>query len=39
LLLFDEGTGVCFVYDARLKFLVKGENGGKGAPMSGDTLP
>lgn len=31
---FANATGVCFLYDTRLKFLVNGENGGKGAPMS-----
>ncbi len=27
-------TGVAFLYDTRLRFLVNGEDGGKGAPMS-----
>jgi len=27
-------TAVCFLYDTRLKFLVGGEDTGKGAPMS-----
>jgi len=31
---FGAATGVCFLYDTRLKFLVDGKNGGKGAPMS-----
>jgi hypothetical protein len=31
---FGNATGVCFLYDTRLKFLVNGQNGGKGAPMS-----
>lgn len=31
---FGQATGVCFLYDTRLKFLVNGEDGGKGAPMS-----
>lgn len=31
---FGKATGVCFLYDTRLKFLVKGQDGGKGAPMS-----
>ncbi len=31
---FGEATGVCFLYDTRLRFLVNGQNGGKGAPMS-----
>ena len=31
---FDGATAVCFLYDTRLKFLVDGRSGGKGAPMS-----
>ena len=31
---FGKASGVCFLYDTRLKFLVNGKNGGKGAPMS-----
>lgn len=31
---FGKATGVCFLYDTRLKFLVNGKNCGKGAPMS-----
>ena len=31
---FAAATGVAFLYDTRLKFLVNGKNGGKGAPMS-----
>jgi len=31
---FGVATAVCFLYDTRLKFLVNGQNGGKGAPMS-----
>jgi len=31
---FGKATGICFLYDTRLKFLVNGQNGGKGAPMS-----
>jgi hypothetical protein len=31
---FGRASAVCFLYDTRLKFLVNGENGGKGAPMS-----
>lgn len=31
---FGRAAGVCFLYDTRLKFLVNGEDGGKGAPMS-----
>lgn len=32
--IFGSATAVCFLYDTRLKFLVNGKNGGKGAPMS-----
>jgi hypothetical protein len=31
---FGQAAGICFLYDTRLKFLVNGETGGKGAPMS-----
>lgn len=31
---FGAATGVAFLYDTRLKFLVNGRNVGKGAPMS-----
>jgi hypothetical protein len=31
---FGRATALCFLYDTRLKFLVNGLNGGKGAPMS-----
>ncbi|MYB89198.1 MAG: N-6 DNA methylase [Proteobacteria bacterium] len=31
---FKSATAVAFLYDTRLKFLVNGKNGGKGAPMS-----
>jgi hypothetical protein len=31
---FGAATGVCFLSDTRLKFLVQGKSGGKGAPMS-----
>lgn len=31
---FGQAAGVCFLYDTRLKFLVNGQDGGKGAPMS-----
>ena len=31
---FGKAAGVCFLYDTRLKFLVNGRNGGKGAPMA-----
>ena len=32
--IFGKATGICFLYDTRLKFLVNGKNGGKGAPMA-----
>ncbi|MCX6153406.1 MAG: DNA N-6-adenine-methyltransferase [Candidatus Kapabacteria bacterium] len=31
---FGKAHAVCFLYDTRLKFLVNGNGGGKGAPMS-----
>ena len=31
---FGRAAAVCFLYDTRLKFLVNGKEGGKGAPMS-----
>lgn len=31
---FSNACAICFLYDTRLKFLVNGEDGGKGAPMS-----
>lgn len=31
---FGNAAAVCFLYDTRLKFLVGGRDGGKGAPMS-----
>lgn len=31
---FTKATGICFLYDTRLKFLENGEDVGKGAPMS-----
>ena len=31
---FGKAKVVCFLYDTRLKFLVNGKDGGKGAPMS-----
>jgi len=31
---WTEATGVCFLYDTRLRFLVQGHDQGKGAPMS-----
>jgi DNA N-6-adenine-methyltransferase (Dam) len=34
LYVWDSATGVAFLYDTRLRFLVNGRDGGKGAPMS-----
>lgn len=31
---FAKATAVCFLYDTRLRFLVDGQDEGKGAPMS-----
>lgn len=31
---FGVASAVCFLYDTRLRFLVDGADGGKGAPMS-----
>ncbi|MDP8268345.1 MAG: DNA N-6-adenine-methyltransferase [Candidatus Tenebribacter davisii] len=31
---FGRANAICFLYDTRLKFLVNGKNGGKGAPMA-----
>lgn len=31
---FCRACALCFLYDTRLKFLMNGEDGGKGAPMS-----
>jgi len=31
---FGKASAICLLYDTRLKFLVNGQNGGKGAPMS-----
>jgi hypothetical protein len=31
---WGRATAVCFLYDTRLRFLVEGRDGGKGAPMS-----
>ena len=31
---FTKAHAICFLYDTRLKFLVNGNGGGKGAPMS-----
>jgi len=32
--IYGRATAICFLYDTRLKFLVNGRGGGKGAPMS-----
>jgi hypothetical protein len=32
--MYGRATAICFLYDTRLRFLVDGEDGGKGAPMS-----
>ncbi len=32
--IFGVADAVCFLHDTRLKFLVNGRNGGKGAPMA-----
>ncbi len=34
LYVWGAATGIAFLYDTRLKFLVDGKSGGKGAPMS-----
>lgn len=34
LYVWGASTGIAFLYDTRLKFLVDGKDGGKGAPMS-----
>ena len=31
---YGKATGICFLYDTRLRFLVNGQDSGKGAPMS-----
>lgn len=31
---FGHATAICFLYDTRLRFLVDGLDGGKGAPMA-----
>lgn len=31
---WGQATAVCFLYDTRLRFLVEGKDGGKGAPMA-----
>jgi hypothetical protein len=35
---YGRATGICFLYDTRLRFLVNGKEGGKGAPMSCATI-
>ena len=35
---FGRAAAACFLYDTRLKFLVDGRQGGKGAPMSCATV-
>jgi len=32
--IYGKASAICFLYDTRLRFLVNGKNGGKGAPMS-----
>jgi hypothetical protein len=32
--IWGKATAVCFLYDTRLRFLVKGKDEGKGAPMA-----
>jgi hypothetical protein len=32
--IFGKATGICFLYDTRLKFLVNGSTDNKGAPMA-----
>lgn len=32
--IFGQATAICFLYDTRLRFLVDGMDGGKGAPMA-----
>lgn len=31
---YGKATAICFLYDTRLRFLVNGQDAGKGAPMS-----
>ncbi len=31
---YGKATAICFLYDTRLRFLVDGQDAGKGAPMS-----
>jgi len=30
---YGKATGVCFLYDTQLKFMIDGKNEGKGTPM------
>ena len=32
--IWGKATAICFLYDTRLKFLIEGKEGGKGAPMA-----
>jgi len=32
--IFNKAKAICFLYDTRLKFLINGQEGGKGAPMA-----
>jgi hypothetical protein len=32
--IYGKATAICFLYDTRLRFLIDGNGGGKGAPMS-----
>ncbi|HEX7999868.1 MAG TPA: DNA N-6-adenine-methyltransferase [Pyrinomonadaceae bacterium] len=32
--IYGKATAICFLYDTRLRFLVDGQDAGKGAPMS-----
>jgi hypothetical protein len=32
--IYGKASGICFLYDTRLRFLVDGKDEGKGAPMS-----
>lgn len=31
---YGKAMAICFLYDTRLRFLIEGKDGGKGAPMS-----
>jgi hypothetical protein len=31
---YGKATGICFLYDTRLRFLIDGKDEGKGDPMS-----